>query len=56
LGKAIGNLIEVKETIYFLSGNVNNYPDLKELIYEFEMKILVEIKKKSSLQTISRKS
>ncbi|MBQ7749051.1 thymidine phosphorylase [bacterium] len=50
LGKAIGNLIEIKEAIDFLSGNVANYPDLKKLIYEFAIKILVETKNISFLQ------
>ena len=50
LGKAIGNLIEIREAIDFLSGNVANYPDLKKLIYEFAIKILVETKNISFLQ------
>lgn len=45
LGNAIGNLIEIKEVIDFLSGNANNYPDLKKLIYKFTIKILSETKK-----------
>ncbi len=45
LGKAIGNLIEVKEAIDFLSGNTNSYSDIKELIYQFAIKILVETEK-----------
>ena len=45
LGKAIGNLIEIKEVIDFLSGNVNKYSDIKKLIYKFTIKILSETKK-----------
>ena len=40
LGKAIGNLIEIKDVIDFLSGNVNKYSDIKKLIYKFTIKIL----------------
>ena len=50
LGKAIGNLIEIKEAIDFLSGNIDNHLDLKKLIYKFVIKILMETKKISSLQ------
>lgn len=45
LGKAIGNLIEIKDVINFLSGNVNKYSDIKKLIYKFTIKILSETKK-----------
>lgn len=45
LGKAIGNLIEIKEAIDFLLGNTDDYPDIKQLIYKFATKILMEIKK-----------
>ena len=50
LGKAIGNLIEIKEAIDFLSGNIDNYSDLKKLIYKFAIKILMETKKVSFQQ------
>ena len=48
LGKAIGNAIEVKETIDFLSGNVDQYPDVKKLIYNLVAVILCEANKKIS--------
>ena len=50
LGKAIGNLIEIKEAIDFLSGNTSKYLDIKKLIYEIATKILMETKKISFLQ------
>ena len=50
LGKAIGNLIEIKEAIDFLSGNTSKYLDIKRLIYEIATKILTETKRISFLQ------
>lgn len=54
LGRAIGNLIEIKEAIDFLSGNTNNYPDIEQLIYKFATKILMETKKMSSSEAKSK--
>lgn len=46
LGRAIGNAIEVIESIEFLKGNMPN--DLKELTYEMAALTLVELQKASS--------
>ena len=54
LGKAIGNLIEIKEAIDFLLGNTDDYPDIKQLIYKFATKILMEIKKYHHLEHIKK--
>lgn len=48
LGNAIGNAIEVKEAVDFLSGNVNKYPDVKKLIYNLVAVILCEANRKIS--------
>lgn len=48
LGNAIGNAIEVKETVDFLSGNVDKYPDVKKLIYNLVAVILCEANRKIS--------
>lgn len=55
LGKAIGNLIEIKDVIDFLSGNDNKYSDIKKLIYKFTIKILSETKKNISSSVAKEK-
>jgi pyrimidine-nucleoside phosphorylase len=45
LGRAIGNAIEIKETIDFLKGSSNIDDSLKSLIYDFVSDILITIKK-----------
>jgi pyrimidine-nucleoside phosphorylase len=49
LGRAIGNAIEVKESIDFLNGKFNSL-DLKTLIFDFVVDILLETKKAKSKQ------
>ena len=44
LGRAIGNLIEIKESLDFLSGK-NENSNLKNLIYSFASDILIDLEK-----------
>lgn len=54
LGNAIGNAVEVKEAHRFLQGHYNDYPDLKELIFNFAAIVLKAYDK--SLTTLQAKA
>lgn len=49
LGRAIGNLIEIKESLDFLSGK-NEPSNLKSLIYSFASDILIDLEKAKDKQ------
>lgn len=54
LGRCLGNMIEVKESLDFLKGNFGSEV-LKNLIYDFAIDILIDMKKaKNKLDAISK--